>query len=59
MYLAKWSWKNEWKVFLVDCHQRENAIKEAKGVVGQGGSLEIEEIDIDSFIFMIISSEDL
>jgi hypothetical protein len=51
MYIAKWSWKNEWKVFLVDKRQgwNERSLRDATAVarchVGQAGTLTVTEIE--------------
>ena len=50
MYLAKWKWRNEYKVFLIDEEDDLYTRKKAKDVVGAGGALLIEEVVYDDVL---------
>ena len=66
MYLAKWSWKNEFKIFLVNENVRKFAKAQARSFAGEGGTLELERFEWEAAppkernvnVFMIVSSED-
>ena len=48
MFVARWSWKKQYKVFLIDEEYQENAYKIARDVTGYGGNLEVEEVVFES-----------
>lgn len=50
MYLARWTWRDEYKIFLIDEEDDLYARKKAKDVVGAGGALLIEEVVYDDVL---------
>lgn len=44
LYVAKWSWRTEYKIFLVKAYDYDSAFHRARLYVGPGGTIQVEEI---------------
>lgn len=71
MFIAKWSWRDQYKIFLIDVGDSwDDAREKALSVAGYGGKLEVDKVYFDSVprgidvgktisgVSMIITSED-